>query len=340
MKFVMKKKILFILLLLVVCLLPTHAVLKEANLDTTLFMLRTELTQYHIDLEKQNRMAKAQQQAVIKELIHIMMQADQNSIMLYSQRNGYIFDLTYACNEATEQFRKFKSKAAPFRNMINQNNIEVARFDSLINYLYGMNTIFMTKEAQVNRNVDLTLAVNIRRQLIEKQQQLNEYIKAYDVTDKKLKALNDYANIRYSEIQTSIFNNGGENYFKILGNLGNNYREAKSSVTEKYKPAPDMMSQWDVRIIFILFGIIIFYGLISVFLNLLTIRCLMTFLIKKGWFESIKESFMAKRPCIIMAMTVVTFAAILGIIRMITKQNFIIMASDLLVEFSDRKSVV
>ena len=59
--------------------------------------------------------------------------------------------------------------------MINQNNIEVARFDSLINYLYGMNTIFMTKEAQVNRNVDLTLAVNIRRQLIEKQQQLNEY---------------------------------------------------------------------------------------------------------------------------------------------------------------------
>lgn len=51
MKFVMKKKILFILLLLVVCLLPTHAVLKEANLDTTLFMLRTELTQYHIDLK-------------------------------------------------------------------------------------------------------------------------------------------------------------------------------------------------------------------------------------------------------------------------------------------------
>ena len=50
MKFVMKKKILFILLLLVVCLLPTHAVLKEANLDTTLFMLRTELTQYHICL--------------------------------------------------------------------------------------------------------------------------------------------------------------------------------------------------------------------------------------------------------------------------------------------------
>ncbi len=35
-----------------------------------------------------------------------------------------------------------------------------------------------------------------------------------------------------------------------------------------------------------------------------------------------------------MAMTVVTFAAILGIVRMTVTQNFVIMASDLLVEFS------
>ena len=330
----MKKNIFVLILLLVFCLLPTHAVLKEANLDTTLYMLRTELTQYHLDLEKQNKVAKEQQQLVIKELISIMTQADQNSIMLYSQRNGYIFDLTYACNEATEQFRKFKSKAAPFRSMIEKNNIEVARFDSLINYLYGMNTMFMSEEAQMNRNVDLTLAVNIRRQLIEKQQQLKEYIKAYDRTDNKLKALNDYANSRYADIQTSIFNNGGENYLKILSNLSKNYKEAKTSVTEKYRPAPGMMSQWDVRIIGILFSIIVFYGIISVLLNLVTIRFLMTFLIKKGLFESIKESFMAKRPCIIMAMTVVTFAALLGIIRMVTKQNFVIMASGLLVEFA------
>ncbi len=330
----MKKNIFVLVLLLVFCLLPTHAVLKEANLDTTLYMLRTELSQYHLDLEKQNKVAKEQQQAVIKELISIMTQADQNSLMLYSQRNGYIFDLTYACNEATEQFRKFKSKAAPFRGMIEKNNVEVARFDSLINYLYGMNTMFMSDEAQLNRNVDLTLAVNIRRQLIEKQQQLNEYIKAYDRTDNKLKALNDYANKRYTDIQTSIFDNGGDNYFKILSKFQKNYDEAKTSVAEKYRPAPGMMSQWDVRIIGILFSIIVFYGIISVLLNLVTIRFLMTFLIKKGLFESIKESFMAKRPCIIMAMTIVTFAAILGIIRMVTKQNFIIMASGLLVEFA------
>ena len=297
-------------------------------------MLRTELTNYHIDLERQNQAAKAQQLAVIQELISIVKQADQNSIMLYSQRNGYIFDMTYACHEATEQFKKFKSKAVPFRQMIKKNNVEVARFDSLINYLYGMNTMFLSEEAQVNRNVDLTLAVNIRRQLVEKQKQLQAYVQAYDRTDRKLQALNDYANRRYEDIQNSIFNNGGDNYLRILRNISMNYKEAKTSVTEKYKPVPGMMSQWDVRIIFILFGIIIFWGLISIFLNLFTIRIVITQLMKHGMFESRKESFMAKRPCLIMAMTVVTFAVILGIVRMTVTQNFVIMASQLLVEYS------
>ena len=330
----MKKRLYIIILLMVAFVLPSNAVLKEANLDTTLYMLRTELTNYHIDLEKQNQAAKAQQLAVIQELISIVKQADQNSIMLYSQRNGYIFDMTYACHEATEQFKKFKSKAVPFRQMIKKNNVEVARFDSLINYLYGMNTMFLSEEAQVNRNVDLTLAVNIRRQLVEKQKQLQAYVQAYDRTDRKLQALNDYANRRYADIQNSIFNNGGDNYLRILRNISMNYKEAKTSVTEKYKPVPGMMSQWDVRIIFILFGIIIFWGLISIFLNLFTIRIVITQLMKHGMFENRKESFMAKRPCLIMAMTVVTFAFILGIVRMAVTQNFVIMASQLLVEYS------
>ena len=330
----MRKKLSLILILLLTICTQGHAVLKEANLDTTLYMLRTELTQYHLEFEKQNKEAKQQQQALIEDLLNIMKQADQNSLMLYSQRSGYIFDMTYACHEATEQFHKFKTKAAPFRTMIDKNNMEVARFDSLINYLYGMNTMFMSEEAQTNRNVDLTLAVNIRRQLIEKQQQLKEYIRAYEMTERKLKSLNDYANLRYNDIQTSIFNNGGENYLKILSNLRSNVNEARSSITEKYRPAPGMMSQWDVRIIGFLFGIIIFYGLISVFINLLTIRVIVTKLIKKGLFEKIKDSFMAKRPCIIMAMTIITFAIILGIICVTAHQNFIIMACGLLVEFA------
>ena len=336
----MKKKLSLILILLMTIVLKSHAVLKEANLDTTLYMLRTELSTYHLDLEQQSQKIKARQQETFKEMLNIMRQADQNSLMLYSQRSGYIFDLTYACHEATEQFRKFKSKSAPFRTIIQKNDQEVARFDSLVSYLYDMNTMFMSEEAQLNRNVDLTLAVNIRRQLVERQKLLTDYINAYDRTEKKLKALNDYANSRYADIQSSIFNNGGDNYFKILSQLGKSFKSAKSSVTEKYRPAPGMMSQWDVRIIFMLFGIIVFYGIISVILNILVIRVIITRLVKKGLFENIKESFLAKRTCIIMAMTIVTFAIILGIVRVAAHQNFIIMASQLLVEFAWLMGVV
>ena len=123
----------------------------------------------------------------------------------------------------------------------------MARFDSLINYLYGMNTMFLSEKAQVNRNVDLTLAVNIRRQLVEKQKQLQTYVQAYDRTDRKLQALNDYANRRYKDIQNSIFNNRDDNYLRILRNFSMNYKETKTNVTEKYKSVPGMMSQWDVR---------------------------------------------------------------------------------------------
>ena len=336
----MKKKLSLILILLMTIVLKSHAVLKEANLDTTLYMLRTELSTYHLDLEQQSQKIKARQQETFKEMLDIMRQADQNSLMLYSQRSGYIFDLTYACHEATEQFRKFKSKSAPFRTIIQKNDQEVARFDSLVSYLYDMNTMFMSEEAQLNRNVDLTLAVNIRRQLVERQKLLTDYINTYDRTEKKLKALNDYANSRYADIQSSIFNNGGDNYFKILSQLGKSFKSAKSSVTEKYRPAPGMMSQWDVRIIFMLFGIIVFYGIISVILNILVIRVIITRLVKKGLFENIKESFLAKRTCIIMAMTIVTFAIILGIVRVAAHQNFIIMASQLLVEFAWLMGVV
>ena len=46
------------------------------------------------------------------------------------------------------------------------------------------------------------------------------------------------------------------------------------------------------------------------------------------------NDFRKKRSCIIMATTTVTFAIIVGIIRATTQQNFLIMASDLLVEYA------
>lgn len=323
----MKNKIFLILCLIIFFSTDSKAVLKEKNLDNTLSILRNELTTYHREQEKQQSNFKARRDQVMQNLFSILSQSNQNALMLYSQKTDFVFDLAYACHEATDQFRNFKSKSLPFKNFTEKMNGEVARYDSLIVSLKSMPTLTLSEKARTDRNVCLTLAINIRRSIKENQAALAEYIKYYDMTDSRLKSLNDYANKRYGEIQDNIFNNGGDNYFSILSAFSSYLSKTAETVNEKYQPSRKTKSQWDSRMIFSLFAVILFYGIISVILNFVAIRYLMPQKLRT-------ETFMAKRSCIILVTTTVTFAIILGIIKNTTNQNFIAMASDLLVEYA------
>lgn len=323
----MKNKLLLILCLIIFFSTDSKAVLKEKNLDNTLSILRNELTTYYKEQEKQQSNFKARRDQVRQNLFSILSKSNQNALMLYSQKPDFVFDLAYACHEATDQFRSFKSKALPFKTFTEKMNGEVARYDSLIVALKSMPTLTLSDKAKTDRNVCLTLAINIRRSIKENQEALTEYIRYYDMTDSRLKSLNDYANKRYGEIQNNIFNNGGDNYFSILSAFGSYLSKTAETVNEKYQPSRKTKSQWDSRMIFGLFAVILFYGIVSVILNFVGIRYLMP-----QKFRS--ETFMAKRSCIILATTTVTFAIILGIIKNTTNQNFIAMASDLLVEYA------
>jgi hypothetical protein len=121
----MSRKSIFIIILLGAIVMPAHAVLKEKDIASTLAILRNELTNYHSELERQTDYMKVQRAEVTSQIISVLQRSQQNAIMLYSQRSGNIFDLTYACHEATEQYRKFKVNAAPFRQYIKNANIEI-----------------------------------------------------------------------------------------------------------------------------------------------------------------------------------------------------------------------
>ncbi|MDD6552341.1 MAG: mechanosensitive ion channel family protein [Prevotellaceae bacterium] len=342
----MKKRIFFILIGLLLAVLPSHAVLKEANIDTALYILRVELANEHLDLEKQGKAQKAQRLAMVNEIGQIMNQANQNAVMLYSQRSGYIFDLTYACHQATEQYNRFRMRTEPFKRTIYNKQLEVARYDSLISNLSSMPTIFMSKRATIDRNVCLTLAVNIRRQLEEQREEQQQFVRFYNMAEQRLKHLNDYAIARYNDIQRSLISNENGNYFKTLFHLGSDIHQAKVSVSEKYKPVglPNTVtSQWDVRIIIFLFIVIIFYAVVAMILSTLSIRVVLSWLFRHGKLKRFfseenngpaTRTFKAIRPCLVMAATVVTFAIILNIIRVTVNQNFIIMASSLLTNYS------
>ncbi|WP_337567262.1 mechanosensitive ion channel family protein [Prevotella sp.] len=323
----MKKRLFIFYLLMFLFALPSQAVLKEKDLNNTLSILRNELTQTHQEQKRMQIKFKNSSDKVKKNLFAILSKSNQNALMLYSQKLDYVFDLAYACHEATDQFRDFKENSLPFRSYVTKINGEVARYDSLVGSLQSMPTMTLSPKAKIDRNVCLTLAVSKRNNLLESKNMLQDYIKYYDMTEHRLKYLNDYANSRYSEIQNNIFKNVGENYFSILSNLGTQVNKTAETVNDKYHTSKKLHSQWDSRMIVGLFLSIVFYGIISILLNLLAIRYLMPRKLRT-------EQFLLKRPCIMMATSTVTFAIIIGIIRNAVNQNFIAMASNLLVEYA------
>ena len=302
------------------------AVLKEKHLDSTLVILRAELVKHYQELSSQRDEQREQNQEVFRNLTQTMKQSNQNALMLYSQKEEYLFDLTYACHQATEQYQRFQHQQLPFRVYINNIGEEIARYDSLINSLQAMPTNIMGTQAQKDRSVCLTLATVIKRTLEEDSQQMQDYIRYYNNTEQRLKHMNDYAQKRYYDIQTSIFVNGGDTYLDILRNLKEKWQNMKEIMARKYTTDETTKhSDWNMFWIFGLFVAIAFYTILSIGLNLLIFR----FMPKR--FHT--TEFLKKRRSIMWATTTITLAIVMGLIQYNSHQNFVIMASGLLVEY-------
>ncbi len=320
------KKILIILALITGVVSEAGAVLKEKNLDSTLVILRAELVKHYQELSSQRDEQREQNQEVFRNLTQTMKQSNQNALMLYSQKEEYLFDLTYACHQATEQYQRFQHQQLPFRVYINNIGEEIARYDSLINSLQAMPTNIMGTQAQKDRSVCLTLAIVIKRTLEEDSQQMQDYIRYYNNTEQRLKHMNDYAQKRYYDIQTSIFVNGGDTYLDILRNLKEKWQNMKEIMARKYTTDETTKhSDWNMFWILGLFVAIAFYAILSIGLNLLIFR----FMPKR--FHT--TEFLKKRRSIMWATTTITLAIVMGLIQYNSHQNFVIMASGLLVEY-------
>ena len=318
------KKI-FAILFVLFTITDAYAVLKEKDLSKTLNVLRTELTEQHTKLHSQSDLRKEDARSIINQLKETISKSNQNALMLYSQNSNYVFDLTYACHEATEQYQLFQKQQLPFKAYLEESDVEIAKYDSLINSLKAMRPEMLDEQAKTDRSVCLTLAINIQNTLTENRAQVADYITFYEMAEQRLKNLNDYADKRYNDIQTSIFKNGGENYFSVIKNYKEKLSEAKEMIQDKYTPNKEK-SDWDSSVILQLFLTIAFYILIAVILNQVVFK-----LLPKRFHT---EEFLKKRSSVIMATTTVTFAAILGVLHATLQQNFIIMASSLLIEYA------
>jgi len=320
------KRYIIIMALLLGITIEAGAVLKEKNLEETLTILRSELTKHYHELTSQREKREEQNQEVFRNLTQTMKQSNQNALMLYSQKQEYLFDLTYACHQATEQYQRFQRQQMPFRDYLKKTDVEIARYDSLVNSLKLMPTNMLSEEAKNDRNVCLTLATCIMRSLQEDTQQMEDYIRYYDSTEQRLKNMNDYAQKRYFDIQTSIFVNGGDTYVEIIRHIKEKWQTMKEVMQKKYTTDKESQrSHWNVYWIFGLFVAIAFYALIAILLNRLVYR----FMPRR--FHT--EEFLKRRSSIMWVTTTITLALLMGIIRSNSEQNFFIMASGLFVEY-------
>lgn len=336
----MRKKLFFITILLFILTLPANAVLQEDSLKNSLQVLRHELIAQHLEQTKQLNNSRFITEQVTNQLKEIGDKSAQVSLMLYSQKTDNIFDLTYACQQATELWKDFQTKTRPFHDLITESNEEIARYDSLVNVLSTMYTFGLTQKMKTDRNVCLTLAVSIRRMLKERNDSYQEYIQYYNYSQHQLQALDAYAQKRYAEIQSGIFTNTGDSYFKVLKSVRFRLSQMNTTLSEKYTPNTVVVSQWDVKWIITLFSMILIYGLIAIIINYLSIRFLVTRVMKSNRFEQKNQSFLAKRTCIIMLASVITFSIILIIIRLFSPSNFVHMACSLLLEYTWMLSVI
>ena len=80
------KKLLLLAIVILCGVLDASAVLKEKNLDNTLHILRSELTTYHRELSTKTETNRQQADAIREQLVSMLRSSNQNSLMLYSQK--------------------------------------------------------------------------------------------------------------------------------------------------------------------------------------------------------------------------------------------------------------
>ncbi len=134
----MKKKLIALGVALLVLVPAAFAVLNEKDLSQTLSVLRYELrSSYQV---MSDRVARMQSRGARQHtrLVQMMQRSNELSLMLYSQKQDYTFDMTYALNEVSQQYHEFASRKLPFDDIITRLDIDIDRYDRLIRTLRSL----------------------------------------------------------------------------------------------------------------------------------------------------------------------------------------------------------
>ncbi|MBR5661362.1 MAG: mechanosensitive ion channel [Bacteroidales bacterium] len=133
-----RKVILSALLTVAFLLIPSgrsSAVFNERDLAKTLQVLRYELAKSYTDITSSQVGFEMQQVKQHEQLIELVKSCNELSLMLYSQKQDFTFDLTYALRQVTDQYNGFTQTKLPFDNIMSYFDVEIDRYDRLLKAL-------------------------------------------------------------------------------------------------------------------------------------------------------------------------------------------------------------
>ena len=107
------KRLFSVFILLTFFFTSSRAVLNERDIAQSLSVLRVELRQAYLQQKQSMVRWKQMNEAQHNQMLRTMQRSSQASLMIYSQKDDYVFDLTYACHEAQQQYYDFKKIACP-----------------------------------------------------------------------------------------------------------------------------------------------------------------------------------------------------------------------------------
>ena len=350
------KRILTIAVLLLAMTMPGHAVLQERDLKTTIAVLRNELeTNYH---ESQDRVARYDQmnESQHKQIVATMQKSDEISLMLYSQQPNYTFDLAYACDEATQQYRDFQFSRQPYTRMVDKLTTEIARYQSLITTLENIppmlnkpnmpapppmrpggnrppapkdKSFMLDSAGQANRAICIAYAKAILVTMQNLKANIIQDNVHYVMVQQRLKKSNDYAQKRYAALQKNIFVNGDDSYLSILKRLPRRIQRAKMEVNDKYSETKTskIHSEWRGPVVIGLVIFVFFYLIVAGILGNIIVRLLVPKRFRTPEFEG-------KKACLIMVVAVFLFSIAVMFAMIFMHHHFLQMATGLLIEFA------
>ena len=364
----MKKKTIVIILSLLV-LVPAYAVLSEKDLAQTLSVLRFELASSFKDSERMNQRMRGSGERQHARLVRMMQRSNELSLMLYSQKQDYTFDMTYALNEVSNQYEEFSSRRMPFDEIVQRLDVDIDRYDRLIHTLKSLppsttveyldslgnvvvldakvniprksglerrpgernNTFQLDSLGQNDRDSCIYYAEKLLQMSIEQKQRLIVDSTSYQETANMLKSAYDYAQDRYKSVQKKIFIDGQTDCITILKNFRRYWRQAMNDARDKYsrKYFSSVQSQWRGPMVIGFSFFVLFYLVLSLVLSIVLINVLTS---KIAFFK--KDRFAKNRFTSILISTVVIFALSIMLASTFSTQHFFSMASKILVEFA------